>query len=157
MTSFTSKLYLIFASTIILCFSGMASSIANENVCSTLFKQQKYDEALQACIEANEAFKVGYIYGKQDNCDKSHEWYLIDNSSISHLNMAIHKIFGSRGCSKDLSSAKENLQISLKKYEDIGNLYFMGRLIDIEDGNDSSWDTPSKEAFKYYLSSFNNS
>ena len=130
-------------------FLGNANA---ETKCQSIYGQGKYEEALKHCLEEEDAFKLGYIYSEQNNCAESHRWFRKADSSTAHLNMGIHRIFGSRGCTKDLTLAEIHLSDSIEKSEEVGNLFYMGRLIDIR--NDS-WNTPTKEAFEYYLSSIN--
>ena len=121
---------------------------------SVLFGEAKYEEARLNIAQKRKTLSSLAIYGKQNNCE-SIRCYTKHDSSDSHQNIGIKRIFGVGGCTKDLTLAEASLETSIKKHESVGNLFYMGRLIDVRNGTDDTWKTPSKEAFEYYLSSIN--
>ncbi len=134
-----------------------SNNAISESLCTKLFDENKFGEALQPCLEENDNFRLGYIYAQKNNCSKSQEYYKKNGSSTAYMNMAVRFIYATAGCSKDLKLAEDYLNISINKDKNSGNFHTFGDLEMMKAGVNPEryFDKPNYEAFKYYVQSIN--
>lgn len=119
------------------------------DTCKSLFDSHQYEKALKPCINVNDTFKVGFIYKKLGQCEKSVEWYEKSKSATAFNNAALGLIFDDK-CKKDLKRADEFLERSMLIRPSVTNHYLKGMLIKEINGI-SIIDAPNKDAYQFFL------
>jgi TPR repeat protein len=85
-------------------FTLLVSTSASAETCSSVYSNGLYEEALPLCLQEEDNFKLGVIYGKQNNCLMMKKYYRLADAPKAKGNMGLHLLTGTRGCEKDVPS-----------------------------------------------------